>query len=181
MYNLKGVAARTPEDKLRWTRKALEQMEKGDVEHIPDLEWRMGRLGEIAKVAFNAEEYAKAEKYARALLALAEPHPADPRFGQAWHDANMVLGRLAVKQGDVAKARTYLLRAGHTPGGGTLSSFGPNMSLARDLLERGEKSTVIEYLELCRKFWTYPRNPLDTWIQAIQAGQQPDFAQNLTY
>jgi TPR repeat protein len=181
MYSLKSVAAKTLEDKMQWSRKALEQMEKGDIKHISDPEWRMGRLGEISKVAFNVGEYQKAEKYAKELLALAEPHPADPRFGQAWHDGNMILGRLALKRGDVAKAKMHLLRAGHTPGGGTLTSFGPNMSLAKDLLEQGEKSTVIEYLMLCKKFWAYPRNPVDTWIQAIKSGQQPDFAQNLVY
>lgn len=181
MYDLRSIAAKTPEDKMRWTRKALEQMEKGNIEQLSDPGWRMGRLGKISKVAFNAEEYPKAEKYATELLALAEPHPEDQRFGQALHDGNMILGRLALKRGDVAKAKIHLLKAGHTPGGGTLSSFGPNMSLAKDLLEHGEKSTVIEYLKLCKKFWTYPRNPIDVWIQAIQTGQQPDFAQNLVY
>lgn len=181
MYSLKGVVAKTPEDKMHWARKALEQMEKGGIEQISDPERRMGRLGDISKAAFNAGEYPKAEKYAKELLALAEPHPADERFGQALHDGNVILGRLALKRGDVAKAKMHLLRAGQTPGGGTLSSFGPNMSLAKDLLEQGEKSTVIEYLRLCKKFWTYPRNPLDAWIHAIQAGQQPDFAQNLIY
>jgi len=181
MYSLNSVAARTPGDKIRWTRKALAQMEKGDVEHISDLGGRMRGLGEISKVAFNAEEYQKAEKYARELVELAEPHPTDERFGQAWHDGNMVLGRVALKRGDVAEAKRRLLKAGHTPGGGTLSSFGPNMGLAKDLLERGDKSTVIEYLQLCKKFWSYPRNPIDQWIQTIQAGRQPDFAQNLNY
>lgn len=181
MYNLRSMSAKTPESKVGWTRKALEQMEKGNVEQVSDQGWRMGRLGQISKIAFNAEEFSKAEKYARELLALAEPHPADQRFGQALHDGNMVLGRLALKRGDVEKAKAYLLKAGHTPGGGTLSSFGPNMSLAESLLEHGEKSVVIEYLELCKKFWTYPRNPLNAWIQAIQTGHQPNFGQNLNY
>lgn len=181
MYNLKSIAARTDEDKAKWTRKSLEQMEKEGIAQTADPEARMSKLGSMSKIAFEAGEYQKADKYARDLLAIAEPHPKDPRYGQAWHDGNMVLGRLALKRGDATAAKAYLLKAGHTPGGGTLSSFGPNMSLAKELLAQGEKSTVLEYLRLCKKFWTYPRNPLDKWIQAIEAGQQPDFAQNLAY
>ena len=161
-------------------KRALSMMESS-LQQTSDTEWRMGRLGEISKIAFNAGEYQKAEKYAQELLKIAEPHPTDQNYGQALHDGNMILGRLDLKQNNIAKARIHLLKAGHTPGGGTLSSFGPNMSLAKDLLERGEKATVIEYLQLCKNFWSYPRNPIDTWLQAIQAGKIPDFGANLDY
>jgi hypothetical protein len=117
----------------------------------------------------------------RELLALAEPHPADARYGTAWHDSHMVLGRLALKRKSVAEARGHLLKAGQTVGGGTLSSFGPNVSLAKDLLDRGEKPVVMEYLRLCKNFWTGPHNPIDHWIQDIEAGRKPEFGANLGY
>ncbi|MDI1302616.1 MAG: tetratricopeptide repeat protein [bacterium] len=180
-YSLKSTAASSPEEKTRWSKKALVQMEKVRRQTSP--EERKYQLMRMARVAFNAGAFDTAEKSAKELLDIATAHAGDANYGDAVHDGNMILGRLALQHDDVKQAKVLLLRAGHASAGGagTLSSFGPNMSLARDLLERGEKDTVIEYLQLCKKFWTYPRNPLDQWIKAIQAGQSPDFARNLNY
>ena len=64
-----------------------------------------------------------------------------------------------------------------------LSSFGPNMALAKELLEAGEKAAVIEYLQLCKNFWDYAqkRGTLDRWIKTIKAGEIPEFGPNLIY
>ena len=62
-----------------------------------------------------------------------------------------------------------------------LGSFGPNMSLAKDLLAKGEQETVLEYLELCRKFWGLNRGKLDEWVKDIEAGRMPEFGANLIY
>jgi hypothetical protein len=102
-------------------------------------------------------------------------------YGPAIHDSNMILGRLALQAGDKQSAKAYLINAGRTLGGGTLTSFGPNMSLAKDLLESGERDTVIKYLELCQKFWSYQKNPLAGWIQKIKVGKLPEFGPNLNY
>ena len=56
----------------------------------------------------------------------------------------MVLGLLALNQGNVKPASQYL-DAGSTPGSPQLNSFGPDMSLAQALLEKGERDTVLEY------------------------------------
>lgn len=76
-------------------------------------------------------------------------------------------------------AAGYLLEAGRTPGSPQLSSFGPNMQLARELLEAGETRPVLEYFELCRKFWPSPA--LDAWAAEVRAGQIPEFGANLKY
>ena len=179
-YGHMGVAANTPEEKQRWSKKALAQLEQALAQPARP-EGRKYMLVEIAKTAFNAGEYDKAEQYAKELLVIAQQHTSDASYGDAVHDGNMILGRLALRRDDVEQARSHLLKSGRISGGGTLSSFGPNMSLAKELLERGEKDAVVEYLQQCKKFWTYPRNPLDQWIQDIRAGRQPDFAQNLDY
>jgi len=88
---------------------------------------------------------------------------------------------MALRQNNVEKAKTYLLTAGHVNGGGVLSSFGPNMSLAKELLERGEKDVVLQYLELCKSFWTSSRGQPDRWIEEIKAGKIPEFGPNLNY
>jgi hypothetical protein len=53
------------------------------------------------------------------------------------------------------------------------------MSLAKELADRGERGTVIAYLELCRSFWQGPQ--LNQWIQTLRNGKVPSFGANLTY
>ena len=62
-----------------------------------------------------------------------------------------------------------------------MNSFGPNMSLASDLLEKGEREVVLEYFELCRKFWQLDMGRLDKWSQEIKSGTIPNFGANLVY
>ena len=62
-----------------------------------------------------------------------------------------------------------------------MDTFGPNMSLARDLLEQGEKGVVLEYFELCRNFWKMHRGRLDAWATTVNDGGMPDFGGNLLY
>jgi hypothetical protein len=49
------------------------------------------------------------------------------------------------------------------------------MSLARELLEKGERDTVLQYLELCRKFWNNGDaiERLDEWTKIIKEGKVP--------
>ncbi|WP_159051670.1 tetratricopeptide repeat protein [Thauera aromatica] len=164
----------------RAMQRALGYLEKS-LAQTGEPEWRMSRLQEVAKLALKLGEQAKAERYARELLALAEPHPQDEKYGPAWHDGHMVMGQLALQRGSVAEAREHLRAAGETAGGGTLTSFGPNMGLARDLLQRGEKQAVIDYLRQCQNFWTGAQVPIERWIQDIEHGRTPEFGANLEY
>jgi hypothetical protein len=111
-----------------------------------------------------------------------QDHPKAKRaYGNAIHDGNSVLGRAALKQGDIKKAARYLLDAGKTQGSPQLNSFGPNMSLAKELLEKGEKNAVLQYFEFCRKFWSMGGEDLDNWTKEVKAGKVPDFGANLSY
>jgi len=92
-----------------------------------------------------------------------------------------VLGRIALRQGQIKLAKEYLLKAGQTPGSPQLNSFGPNMSLARDLAEKGEKDVVVEYFDQCRKFWRMGTDKLDKWTKEVRVGIMPDFGANLVY
>ena len=114
-------------------------------------------------------------------MTLLSKFPGDWNYGNAVQDANLVLGRIAVKDGRVDEAKQYLLAAGNSPGSPQMNSFGPNVSLAKDLLEKGERDVVIQYLELCRKFWKMHGGSLDQWIQEIKDGKIPDFGANLVY
>ena len=98
-----------------------------------------------------------------------------------WHHAHLILGRAALRRGDLAVAGVNLLDAGRISGGGTLSSFGPNMSLAKELLEKGDNTVVLQYFELCRGFWTSGARSLNAWVGAVHNGSVPNFGANLAY
>jgi hypothetical protein len=55
--------------------------------------------------------------------------------GNIIHNANQILGCGALREGKLADAKTYLFKAVATPGSPQLNSFGPEMQLARELLE----------------------------------------------
>ncbi|MBV8841883.1 MAG: hypothetical protein JO307_03640 [Bryobacterales bacterium] len=83
-----------------------------------------------------------------------------------------------------SRAATWCKRdtsGGKTPGSPQLNSFGPNVTLAKQLLERGEKSVVLEYFAECRSFWKMGGPSLDSWTATIQRGETPNFGANLVY
>jgi hypothetical protein len=127
-------------------------------------------LPRMAKAAYAAGDYARALGYATEAL-----------DGDAIHQGNIVLGRLALRRNDVEEAKRALLAAGKTPGSSNLASTGPSMQLAKDLLDRGETATVVEFLEECKSFWEGDRGKLAEWIALVKAGLKPDFGPNLNY
>ena len=130
----------------------------------------------LATGAFRARNYGDARAYADAMLTA----PPTRRNDESHiHKANIVLGRVALAEDDVATAKHHLLAAGKVSGAPTLGSFGPNMRLAADLLERGEQEVVLEYFELCSNFW--PSDKLKDWAALVKGGRTPDFGANLVY
>jgi uncharacterized membrane protein YeaQ/YmgE (transglycosylase-associated protein family) len=142
---------------------------------------RFYALDSAAKESFNVGKIENANDYAKELLKLAPNFRGNWNYGNAIQDGNLVLGRIAVRDGRIAEAKNYLLEAGKSPGSPQMNSFGPNMSLAKDLLEKGERDTVLQYFELCRKFWTMDYGKLDEWSQEVRAGKIPRFGANLVY
>jgi hypothetical protein len=136
-------------------------------------------LKQAAETALEAGETAKANAYAQELLKNATP--GGWNYGNAIHHGNLVLGRLALRSGGIEQSKRYLHQAGQTPGSPQLNSFGPNMSLARELLQKGEREAVIEYFELCSRFWTSGAEKLKAWTAVVRGGGIPDFGANLDY
>jgi hypothetical protein len=148
--------------------------------------WDLGRgftFGLMARRAFNRGRYREARYMAEELLHIADRHPDPEEFPRedAIHQGHIVLGRLALKNGKVEEARHHLLRAAQVPGSPVLMSYGPSMSLARELLEHGEVQVIVDYLELCREFWRMERGNLDRWTAQVLDGEIPDFGPNLNY
>jgi hypothetical protein len=142
---------------------------------------RMYALGRAAKAAVDAGHLDRAEAWTTELLELMPRHRSKPGYGNAQQDSHSVLGRLALRRGDIDSAKAHLLKSGMTDGSPSLDSFGPNMKLAQELLEKGEREIVLQYFELCRAFWAMGGKDLDTWTADVEAGRMPEFGANLVY
>lgn len=112
---------------------------------------------------------------ANELLAGIDTFPRDWNYGNAVHKGNLILGRVALRRGDVEEAKRRLLAAGRTPGSPQLNTFGPGMALAEELLQRGEKQVVLEYFDLCEGFWKMDSGSLSAWRMLVRRDRIPNF------
>lgn len=158
--------------------KALEHFQRAY--GLADDSLRDSLLDYLAKAAFSADQLDQAHHYAELMLQNTE---AGWNSGNRVHHGNLVLGRIALRAGNIEEARSRLIAAGNTTGSPQLNSFGPNMSLAKELLEIGEREVVLEYFKLCSRFWDSDRakDTLDKWGVLAAAGRIPDFGANLHY
>lgn len=138
---------------------------------------RLRILPRMAKIALLLSEADKAERYAAEAIALVIPPQTDPfeTSAEAIHDANMVAGVLALRRGDIERARQCLLASAHSGGYRELVEHGPNLTLADELLKRGEREVVVEYFEQLRVFWTQGGGLITKWLEVIRSGGTPEF------
>jgi len=66
-------------------------------------------------------------------------------------------------------------------GSPALGTFGPSMSLAKALLEKGQVDVVLTFFDLCKAFWTAHPEVLDGWSDTVRKGGIPNFGANLNY
>ena len=150
-----------------------------------------GMLNEnIAFAAMGAGDYNRAKQLANEML-INNVNTLSFDYGNKIHDANTLLGRIALMEGDVKQAKEYLIKSGDCPTSPQLSSFGPSYVLAKELLERGEKDIVLYYLDQVYILWADPKNidssdtrmmafnkmkidSLKKWKEEIMAGKIPD-------
>jgi hypothetical protein len=164
---------------------------------------RFYRLVALEKAAFDADDFGKAGKYAHELLQTAERYPDDWNHGNALYFGNWMLGRVALRRprwsfgrflravagappprnGDLNRAGIYLLKAAAAPPGraGTMNTFGPNTTLAKELLERGQSKVVVQFFALCAQYWKMDHGKLAEWTAAVNRGEMPKFGANLNY
>ena len=135
-------------------------------------------MPDLAVTAFGAGALEKARRTAEAMLAATT---GDRNRGDYHHYGNLVLGRIALAEGNVQEAGARLLAAGRTKGAPLRRVGGPDMALAKALLEQGETETVLRYLELCLDIWERGQEDLRDWIVLIEAGRIPDFDHNFLF
>ena len=174
IYSLDATYADSAEMKTELAEKALVQYERAY--DLSDGVSRSFLLADLANVALMADRYEKAREYANTLLAEDSP---GWNSGNRIHHGNLVLGRIALAEGDVEEAKRRLIAAGETAGSPQLDSFGPSMTLAKELLQKGEKGVVLEYFDLCSRFWEMGQDELEEWSDLVQADRVPDFGANL--
>jgi hypothetical protein len=116
------------------------------------------------------------EAGAHELLDLAARTRTDPRYGDAVYNANIALGRVALKHGEKRKAAQYLLAAAETPGSDRLrfsEIYGVSMALPRSLVDWGERDAVAQFLERCARFCDRGEQ-FRKWAGEIRKGINPD-------
>jgi hypothetical protein len=131
------------------------------------------RKGDVADAAVLASEVQGAQN----AIGSEKRLPASVKSRNIYN-INDALGRAAFLARNYIGAGDYLLKAADTPGTDpSLRTFGPDLWLARVLLNVGYKEVVLAFLERCRMFWDSSK--LDNWILTIQEGQPADFGPNI--
>jgi len=132
---------------------------------------RIGVLPELSQQYFNAGNTVKAAEAANEVL-----NSVQDKNGWAILTANLVLGRIALKQGDNKEAARRLLEAGRAPGNPQFNSNGPtDWNLAEGLLAAGDRESVLSYLDLLHGFWKNDNGRLNAWASTIRSGGTPNF------
>jgi hypothetical protein len=146
---------------------------------------RFELLKRLCKVSIDLGETAKAKAFAQELILDYGPSPSSVGKASATHLGNITLGQAALAEGDIGKAKEYLLIAIRAPlrlEHDDIDSI--DMKLASALFAKGEHSVVVEYLKLCLDRNDYKKYPslyksdveaITTWLTQIEAGKTPTF------
>jgi hypothetical protein len=179
LYSLEGIR-QSPESRRDWAAMSLAELERAHALSPVDKGPSRVLLG-MAEAAFESGDLRKARAYAEQLLEAASRPRIPGSAGNETHIGHLVLGRVALASGDLDAAKHHLLESARTTGSPVLVSFGPKMTLAKELLERGEREAVLSYLELCSGFWKMGNQTglLPSWIEVVREGGTPGFLANL--
>lgn len=136
---------------------------------------------DVAFAALGVGDFEKAKQMAEEMLTN-NVDTASWNYNNIIHNADTILGRVAIKKNDIKKAKEYLIKSAEVSASPQLNSFGPSFILARELLKLGEKEIVIDYLDLVAKFWAKPGNrsspdkiqKINKWKDEIYSGKMPD-------
>ncbi len=159
-------------------RKALPHYK--DAYRLSDLTTRSRRLPTLVKAAWYAGDFGQLQIFAADMKQMLK---SDPKGNQGslifW--ANTADGLLAVHRGNYREAADCLLKSAETPGSTKLNSFGPNMLLARAVLEHGDKESVLKFFTRCERFWKIGKKQMERWAKDMRLGDMPNFGAHLYY
>jgi hypothetical protein len=182
------------ENSLQYLTESLKTLENtkltdGNESNKNEYNYCMSMLKEdVAFAAMGAGDYNMAKQLANELL-INNVDTLSFNYGNTIHDANTLLGRIALMEDDIKQAKEYLIKSGEGPTSPQLSSFGPSYVLAKALLKRGEKDIVLDYLDLVPNLLVHPSDSsnsrmmannqnkievLKKWKEEIISGKIPD-------
>jgi hypothetical protein len=145
---------------------------------------RKDLLTKLSKVGLELQQYDRTRAFATELILDFGDNPDEFGYEEAVHQGNIVLGRIALAENDIAKAKEHLLIAIKA----TLRSefvwlSEIDLDLARELLAKGEKDAVLEYLRLClslrerekeaEEAYKSEISALKSWQEQIKTGKVP--------
>ncbi len=128
---------------------------------------RQALAGDMADTEFRSGDYAASARLAEIHLKSSDR--------SAVQRAHTILGRVALRKGDVAAARGHLLDSASPESARYIAAYSPMLTLAKEMLEKGERDIVVEYLEKCVPLWPRGESVLQIWITDIRNGRTPDF------
>ena len=165
-------------------RKVLAEGEKGlaiiakDAERATSFD-HFDLLVKLAETALDLNEVKKARAFAEAVLNKTKDE------SDAWIDTdkaiyygNILLGRVALREGNAAKAREHLLASLTFPEENEFEIKDLELDLAAELLARGEKQLVLDYLTRAEKLTTDADNIkiIRRWQRLIKRNSFPFWA-----
>jgi len=153
---------------------------------------RLSMLAESAYIRGDMDDYYRhdqaaakagwqlAGKYARESLRLAPKFRNHPDYGTALYKANMVLGMLAMRDGNRKAAVQYMLEASKAPGSEELAYSMDffTFKLPGWLLKDGERDSVIEFLERFARVSISQKDYLLESARLIRNGRKPPWYQD---
>ena len=126
---------------------------------------RLALSGEMADAAFKIGDFPAAVQLAKVYLESSDRGAAQR--------ANTILGRVALRTGDIASAKQYLLDSADDGAARDIAFSGPTLVLAKEMIEHGERDAVVEYFEHCLVLWPRGESVLRIWIADIKSGKTP--------
>jgi hypothetical protein len=157
---LRQRAQRTndPREKLRLLNEAYDLM--------PDAA-KPGIRSDMTIYEFDSGDDAAAERDARVMV-------ETPRNANEYNLGQTLLGRLAIARGDGSEGKERLLASLRPPAKFKNPVFEPNMTLAQELYDAGDRDAVIEFLEASRESWKFDRGRIDRMISFVRKAPSAD-------
>jgi hypothetical protein len=116
---------------------------------------------------------------ARELLDLAARNPNEPQSAGAVFEANIVLGKVALRKGDKREAARYLLAAADAPASESLRLGPVFMNLPRALIDWGERDAVAQFLDRMAPKIPNRAKEFQNWAAQIRKGINPEMIPNM--
>jgi hypothetical protein len=135
-----------------------------------------GELKKLGYAAIDASEWELAKKTAAELIASTDKKPyagLDP--GALRHSALTIRGLAELGQGNVVAAEKSLVESMRVRGEMMIRNSGPNFRLANDLLAKGRKQAVDQFLILVGESVWRDSAKAAEWRKDLAAGKEIDF------